>query len=37
MNIPSTVGGNWTWRMEKSELNDEIVNKLKNLTKLYGR
>ncbi len=24
MNIPSTIGGNWTWRMKKEDLTDEI-------------
>lgn len=37
MNIPSTVGDNWNWRMQKDAINDGIINKLKKLTKLYGR
>lgn len=24
MNIPSTLGGNWTWRMKETELTDEL-------------
>lgn len=37
MNIPSTVGDNWNWRMQKGAINEEIVTKLKRLTKIYGR
>jgi len=37
MNIPSTVGDNWNWRMKSDAINTEIVRKLKNLTKIYGR
>lgn len=37
MNSPSTVGNNWNWRMEKSEISDEIIRKLRELTKLYRR
>ena len=37
MNTPSTVGGNWTWRMKKTDLTIEIVEKLSNITTIYGR
>lgn len=37
MNIPSTVGGNWIWRMEKEDLTDEIASKLRNMTRIYRR
>lgn len=37
MNIPSTLGENWTWRMKKTELTDEIIERLKNITTIYGR
>lgn len=37
MNFPSTIGNNWNWRMEKSEINNEITRKLKDLTNLYRR
>ncbi|MBQ2746107.1 MAG: 4-alpha-glucanotransferase [Clostridia bacterium] len=37
INIPSTVGGNWVWRAEKNEINDQLAEKLLVLTKLYGR
>lgn len=37
MNIPSTVGDNWNWRMKKDAINEGIIRKLKRLTKTYGR
>ena len=37
INIPSTLGTNWRWRMSKSDLTDEIAEKLRELNKLYGR
>lgn len=37
MNIPSTVGDNWNWRMKEDAINGEIIKKLQTLTKLYGR
>jgi len=37
MNIPSTTGNNWRWRMKESDLNLELLNKIKSFTLLYGR
>ena len=37
VNIPSTVGNNWKWRMAKGAFNDEIIAKLKHLTEISGR
>lgn len=37
INRPSTIGGNWTWRMKKGEINEELELKLKKITELYGR
>lgn len=37
MNIPSTTGGNWTWRMSKTSLTDELAEKIKVLTNIYRR
>lgn len=37
INIPSTVGMNWTWRMKKDCFSKKIINRIKMLTKLYGR
>ena len=37
MNMPSTSGSNWTWRMDKNALKDSDAEKLFLLSKLYGR
>ena len=37
INIPSTIGLNWRWRMDKNYLTDELANKLKSLSTLYRR
>ena len=37
MNLPSTIGTNWRWRMKKGEFTDEIRDRLRELTRIYGR
>ncbi|CEL91394.1 4-alpha-glucanotransferase [Streptococcus sanguinis] len=37
MNYPSTIGGNWTWRMTVEELNPIVEGELYSLTKTYRR
>ena len=37
INIPSTLGGNWTWRMAEDVLTDELAEKIRKMVKLYGR
>lgn len=37
MNIPSTLGNNWKWRMPDGQLTDELAEKIRAMTKLYGR
>lgn len=37
MNLPSTVGINWRWRMVPGQFGEEQVRMLKKLCKLYGR
>jgi len=37
MNTPSTLGGNWAWRLRVGELNGILAEKLGTMTKLYGR
>ena len=37
INIPSTLGTNWRWRMRKTDLTDELANKLASLTETYRR
>jgi 4-alpha-glucanotransferase len=37
MNTPSTLGGNWTWRLRSGQLTPDLAQRLGSLTKLYGR
>ncbi len=37
MNTPSTVGGNWTWRINKSSLTDQLAEKIAELNNIYRR
>jgi len=37
MNKPSTITDNWTWRIDKTKLTDELALKIANLTQLYKR
>ena len=37
MNFPGTAAGNWTWRMKDGALTAALIDKIYNLTKLYGR
>ena len=37
INTPSTLGGNWEWRLKKGVLTKELAEKIYTLTKTYGR
>ncbi len=37
MNIPSTTGGNWTWRMTKRDATKKLAQKIADMTRTYGR
>ncbi|MHC1749494.1 MAG: 4-alpha-glucanotransferase [Cellulosilyticaceae bacterium] len=37
MNLPSTIGNNWMWRIKKEDLTDALANRIHDMTKLYGR
>jgi 4-alpha-glucanotransferase len=37
MNVPASAGGNWSWRFADVALTSEIVEKLREMTELYGR
>ena len=37
MNTPGVLGGNWGWRFTQDQLTQDIRERLKNLTILYGR
>lgn len=37
MNIPSTLGGNWQWRLSTDALTPELAERINSITRLYGR
>jgi 4-alpha-glucanotransferase len=37
MNFPGRPGGNWTWRFREDMLRPDVLDRLANLTELYGR
>lgn len=37
MNTPSTVGGNWRWRLESDDLTNDLAARMRRLTAVYGR
>lgn len=37
INMPSTLGTNWKWRMKKDALSDKLAESIKELTATYGR
>lgn len=37
INHPSTLGGNWMWRLKRNEISEKLVKKIYKMTKLYGR
>ncbi len=37
INVPSTLGKNWRWRLGPGEITEEIVEKCRKIARLYGR
>lgn len=37
VNMPSTLGNNWKWRLRDGQLNDSLAERIREMTKLYGR
>ena len=37
INVPSTLGGNWAWRMRKGAITKDITKRLYELSKTYSR
>ena len=37
INTPSTLGGNWVWRMKKGSLTKELSEKMHDYARIYGR
>jgi 4-alpha-glucanotransferase len=37
MNLPSTIGRNWLWRMQEDALSPELAGRLLEMSRTYGR
>lgn len=37
INRPSTLGDNWKWRLKPGQIEDKLLEEMRNMTKLYGR
>ena len=37
INTPSTLGGNWNWRMQKGMLTEELARRIRRMNVIYGR
>lgn len=37
INIPSTLGGNWIWRVKNKDINENLAKKIADITLLFGR
>ncbi|MGN1204114.1 MAG: 4-alpha-glucanotransferase [Lachnospiraceae bacterium] len=37
INTPSTLGGNWVWRMQPGALSTELAEQIRRMTEIYGR
>ena len=37
MNLPSSMGTNWSWRLKSDRLTEELANKICGLNYRYGR
>jgi len=37
INLPSTLGNNWRWRVRKDALTDQLAEKIHQITRSYGR
>ncbi len=37
MNTPSTIGENWKWRMQRTDMSEALCSDIRRMTELYGR
>ncbi len=37
INLPSTLGNNWQWRMKRGAFTEKLAGEIREMTKLYGR
>jgi 4-alpha-glucanotransferase len=37
MNTPGILGGNWQWRMEEDQIDEDLIEKIAEYARIYGR
>lgn len=37
INTPSTLGGNWVWRLRKGQITEDVIRDMERISRLYGR
>lgn len=37
MNTPSKLGGNWQWRLTEGQITEDLIERIADMTRLYGR
>ena len=37
MNTPSTIAGNWEWRLDPALVTPDVIGMLSEMTEVYGR
>ena len=37
INVPSTLGNNWKWRLQKGQFTDELADRIRGISAVYGR
>ncbi|WP_439334152.1 4-alpha-glucanotransferase, partial [Vibrio alginolyticus] len=37
MNLPASVSGNWVWRFSRDKIQKQIIERLAEMTEIYGR
>jgi 4-alpha-glucanotransferase len=37
MNLPASTSGNWSWQCRENDFSEEIAERLKDMTEIYGR
>ncbi|MDO4530475.1 MAG: 4-alpha-glucanotransferase [Bacillota bacterium] len=37
MNVPSKLGGNWQWRLKEGQITKDLIERIADMTRLYGR
>ena len=37
INVPSTLGDNWKWRLREGQFTDELADRIRSISGVYGR